>query len=165
MRIKIIFAIGNGALFLCVLFMFALPAMSSIRAGMDSYDLLNRRIAVESAYEGQTADNGTQSGGRLPSSPLFYDGLADALNDIYSLARKYSLEQTDFVLSEPVGIGEYDGAVLYEVRLRAGYEGSLGDIAEFINELHSGVPVVDSFMVGAGTAYDLTIEMVFVVLE
>ena len=155
MKTKILFAVANGILILCFVLMLVLPKITSIRAGLTSLELISRRSAVESA---QSYETDIQN---LPA--IYYNSMAYALGDVYQLSHKHDLTQIEFVVFEPVDVGTHQS--LYEVRVRAGYEGSLGDVARFVNELNNGVPIVESFGITVGSVARLTIEIMFVTLD
>jgi len=162
-RVAVLFALTNGLLFVIILLTFVMPWLLNMRLGLMKLDHLNRRSAIESAGSHEAnIDSMDMDLITSDTQPLYSESLAYTLGEVYRLAREYNLSQTDFTVFEPTEVGLYYSGRLYEVRIRAGYEGALNDFAGFIDEMNFELAVVESFMITMNPAASLTIDIMIV---
>ena len=155
MKSYLVFALLNISLVLTLWFAIVSPRLTGISNSLLAIELQDRREALEQVETNEEIDKG---------GLLYYSDLAEGLGDVYSLARNQDLTQLMFTLLEPRVISQSDGHALYEVSIRARYSGEFSNVASFLSELNSGVPVVESFVISMAQEATLDIEIIFVKL-
>jgi hypothetical protein len=124
-----IFIFCNLVLVIIVGAVLFLPIWDSLTRGRENVQILERQHAAERSYEfGQNL--------YFPRQIKHYSEMISALADVSALAGYFNLRTVEFSTSQAIVAGEADFSRLYEKQVRAEYEGTLHDLADFLYNLY-----------------------------
>ena len=127
------FVLVNAAIVVAVLTMWIMPTMESLRNGQAVVRSLEGRYFAEQRLLVEFDEN-LRRFEEIRGEVLAYSEFANALNDVSLLAAGFGLGLVEFVAAEPVGNDVGFGRV-FEMRVRALYEGCVYSILDFLYEL------------------------------
>ena len=138
---KFWFALANIIIVSVAAIFFIRPQVQAFQIARDSVRIAEMRYAAGRQQALEFEDNlqllEILADEALPSR----DELLLILAEISHLATMHSLTQLTFTAVEPMGFHLSDVSYIFEMRVRAEYEGELQDITEFLESLHDDVNI------------------------
>jgi len=140
-RHKLWFVLANVFIVSLVMFFFIQPQVQAFQVARDSAWLAETRYLIGRQHE-SAFENNLQLLEMLENeNPPSRHDLPMILAEVSSLATTYNLTQRQFTATEPIGFHLDGTSYIFEMRVRAEYEGALHDITEFLETLHDDVNI------------------------